>query len=45
MAGNSEAWFRNDPRLELERELLAMIEREWGQAVARVLGLLEDGDK
>lgn len=45
VAGHSEVWFKNGPRLELERELLAMIDREWGQAVARVLGLLDDGDK
>ena len=45
VAVHSDAWFKNDPRLELERELLAMIEREWGQAIVRVLGLLEDGDK
>lgn len=45
IAGHSEIWFKNSARLELERELLAMIEREWGQAVGRVLGLLEDGDK
>ncbi|MCC7483454.1 MAG: helix-turn-helix transcriptional regulator [Burkholderiales bacterium] len=45
IAGHSEAWFRNDPRLELERELLGMIEREWGQAVARMLGLLEGGEQ
>ena len=44
VAGHSEAWFKNDPRMELERELLAMIEREWAQAIARVMGLLEGGE-
>jgi transcriptional regulator with XRE-family HTH domain len=44
IAGHSEAWFKNDARLELERELVVMIEREWGQAIARVLGLLEAGE-
>lgn len=45
VAGHSEAWFKNDTRLELERELLAMIEREWGQVIARVTGLLEEGEQ
>ena len=45
IAGHSETWFRNDPRLELERELLVMIEREWGQAIARVMGLLDGGEQ
>jgi len=44
VTGHNEAWFRNDTRLELERKLLAMIEREWGQAVARMLGLLDMGE-
>jgi len=41
---HNEAWFRKDTRLDLERKLLAMIEREWGEAVARMLGLLEVGE-
>lgn len=45
VAGHSAAWFNNDPRLELEGELLAMIEREWGQALTRVTGLLEEGEE
>lgn len=45
VAGHSEAWFKNDPRLELEVELLAMVAREWRQALARVTGLLEGGEQ
>lgn len=44
VASHSAAWFKNDPRMELERELLAMIEREWGNAIKRVMGLLEGGE-
>lgn len=44
VARRSREWFGQEERLELEVELIAMIQREWSTALARISGLLETED-
>ena len=44
VATHSHAWFGQEDRLELEAELIAMIQREWDGALARIASLFETED-
>jgi hypothetical protein len=44
VAGHSRAWFDSDQRKGLEEELVALIQREWDAALARISGLIETDD-
>lgn len=44
IAKYSMDWFSQDDRLKLENELIAMIQREWDSALARISALLEIED-
>ena len=44
VANHNRQWFNQDDQLELEGELLQMIQREWGAALARISALLETED-
>ena len=41
VAGYNRTWFSAQGRLDLETEFLALIQREWNSALARIAGLLE----
>jgi hypothetical protein len=41
VTGHNEEWFMAEPRQELEKELLALIEREWGAALDKLTSLFE----
>jgi transcriptional regulator with XRE-family HTH domain len=41
VAHHNEAWFKAGPRLELENELRALIEREWENSLRRVTALFD----
>lgn len=44
VATHSRSWFTHEDRQALERELYAMIEREWNSALARISDLLDTGE-
>ena len=44
VAGHNEEWFSAESQRELEEELLALLEREWGQALGRVSALVATGN-
>ena len=44
VARHSKEWFGQEERLDLEAELIAMIQREWSSALARIIDLLETDD-
>jgi transcriptional regulator with XRE-family HTH domain len=41
VAVHSQEWFKQDERLKLEADLIAMIQREWDAALARISGLFD----
>lgn len=41
IAGRNSQWFKEEPRKELEREMHALLEREWKQALEKVSLLFE----
>jgi len=41
VAGHSQEWFKQEARLQLEADLLAMIQKEWGMALARISSLFD----
>jgi transcriptional regulator with XRE-family HTH domain len=44
VASHNRQWFDREDQLQLEGELLEMIQREWGAALARISALLETED-
>jgi hypothetical protein len=41
VAEHNSTWFTQEPRLEMERELRTLIEREWGDALGKLTSLFE----
>jgi hypothetical protein len=44
VASRNDEWFVAPARLELETEIRAMLEREWGHSLKRVTALFDSGD-